>query len=152
MLLAMMQETRNFFVWSRHEGAFEIAGNALSPLPACVASGQYIAVTGSRANDGLYKLGEGGALLDETGGAFSLFDENFDGVIYGLAVPHAFVTLAGDIGAWCVKNPVSGVTSESFGNYSRTRATGLNGAVLGWIDVFAERLTPYRRMFKEVPL
>jgi hypothetical protein len=40
--------------------------------------------------------------------------------------------------------------SESFGEYSMTRASGKNGGLLTWDEQFQDALTPYRRMFSEV--
>jgi len=40
-------------------------------------------------------------------------------------------------------------TSESvYGAFSKTRATRADGLPIGWIDVFAKRLKPYRMMFE----
>ena len=44
------------------------------------------------------------------------------------------------------KNAESPYTSESFGDYSYTKATGESGAPLTWRDVFASRLNAWRKL------
>lgn len=151
MLLEWMQETRNFFLREVFKGVFFVEGGTLSPLPEGLLTGQYIVVTGSIFCDGLYKLGEDGQLLTETGEAATLPDEAFTGAVYALAVPQAVIALCGEIAAWRTSNPAGAAIGEQFGNYSYTRAQGRRG-VLTWQEAFADRLTPYRRMFKEVGL
>jgi hypothetical protein len=68
-----------------------------------------------------------------------------------MAVPPAVVALSADIEAWNEKNAdalASPYTSESFGGYSYTKASGnseSNGAY-SWKDQFASRLSKWRRL------
>lgn len=97
--------------------------------------GQYFRIIGSVFNDGLHQYP-----------ADDLTDETFDGAIWALAVPPAVVALSEEIKAWADKNQPSAYTSESFGGYSYSKATGSNGAPMGWQDVFRAQLNPYRKI------
>lgn len=103
-------------------------------LPFLV-SGQHFRIVGSVFNDGLHQYP-----------AENLTDETFDGAVWALAIPRAVQELSDEIKAWAEKNRPSAYTSESFGGYSRTVATGSNGAPMGWQDVFKAQLNPYRKL------
>lgn len=129
------------------EGDFALADGVITPTTG-LANGDYIAITGSRLNDGVYLPtvdGDGFHIADAT-------DEAFTGRVWILHPPRKFVTLVAEISAYASANAPSAVVSESFGNYSRSMAAGGNGAPIGWPVVFADRLRPFRRMFKVVPL
>lgn len=103
--------------------------------------GQYFRIVGSVMNDGLHQYP-----------ADDLTDEDFDGAVWALAVPPAVVALSDDIKAWTEKNQPSVYTSESFGGYSCSRASGANGTPAGWQDVFASQLAPYRKARENAPV
>lgn len=96
---------------------------------------QYFRIIGSAFNDGLHQYP-----------ADDLTDETFDGAIWALGIPKQVITLADEIEAWTEKNKPSAYTSESFGGYSYSKATGSNGAPMGWQDVFRAQLNPYRKI------
>lgn len=104
-------------------------------------AGQYVRIVGSTFNDGVWRWGS-----DE------LEPETFTGGIYGMAVPKEVLQLAEDIEAWATKYQDalnSPYTSESFGGYSYTRASGnanTGGSVATWQDIFASRLAPWRKI------
>lgn len=151
MLLDLMRETRNFFMRSAETGEYTAYGNTLSPAPGALP-GQYIALTGSVINDGVYRARAGGAFETEDGEDAQFTQETFTGTVYLLAVPASFSALARKIDAWNEENG-SGkeVASESFGAYSVSYAQGANGPVR-WQEKYAREIATYRRMFKEVPL
>jgi hypothetical protein len=129
------------------EGDFALVDGVLTPN-AGLAEGDYIAITGSRLNDGVYL-----PTVDTDG--FHLTDaddEAFTGRVWILHPPRKFIALVAEIAAYVAANAPSAVTSESFGNYSRSMATNSTGAPVSWPVVYADRLRPYRRMFKVVPL
>lgn len=129
------------------EGDFVLVDGVITPNTG-LTEGDYIAITGSRLNDGVY-------LPTVTDGAFVLAgteDEAFTGRVWILHPPRKFVALVAEIAAYVTANAPSAVVSESFGNYSRSVAAGSNGAPVGWPIVYADRLRPFRRMFKVVPL
>lgn len=97
--------------------------------------GQYFRIIGSVFNDGLHQYP-----------ADDLTDETFDGAVWALGIPKQVITLADEIKTWTEKHQPSAYTSESFGGYSRTVATGSNGAPMGWQDVFRSQLNPYRKI------
>lgn len=139
MLETICRECNNWFRVSDgiHDGTFVIEGGSIS-LPF-LTSGQYYRIIGSVFNDGLHRYG------DETD---DLTDETFDGTIWALAIPRAFLALAEEIEGWQTSNGNAGpYTSESFGGYSYTRATSsTTGAAATWADVFAGRLNQWRRI------
>ena len=145
MLLAVMREVRNFFIATSESGDFEIKNEVIN-LKGEYLRGQYVAVTGSLLNDGVYRLVSDDLWL------VSAVDERFTGVVYGLRVPRDFAELVDEIAAWNAQNAPSDKVSESFGTYSYHRATDAQGGAATWQSVFGRRLTPYRRMFAEVLL
>lgn len=141
MLEELMRECRNWFVIPNgvHLGTFAIKDGSIA-LPF-LAVGQYFRIIGSVFNDGVYQYG-----------ADSLTDETFNGVVWALSVPVAFVSLAADVEAWRNKyeNAAnSPFQSESFAGYSYTKSSASGnsgGSVTGWQSVFAARLNKWRKI------
>lgn len=135
MLEAILRHLNNYFIADVREGDYDVEGGNIA-LPF-LADGQYFFICDSIFNNGLHRYP-----------AFDLVDEYFYGVIWCLAIPQAIINLADEIEAWQTKNSEilnSPYTSESFGGYSYTKASGDNGAAVSWQSVFADRLTPYRK-------
>ena len=107
--------------------------------------GMYIAITGSKFNNGVYLVGDGYALTGTT-------DETFDGLVWYLYPPKEFITLCGTISTWDDAHAPETVVSESFGGYSRTNLTTKAGTIAGWQEAFKAKLNRYRRLVKVVPL
>lgn len=134
MLEELLRYLNNWFLVDRYGGTYTIEGGQLT-LPF-LTSGQYFRVFGSLFNDGLHQYP-----------AADLTDETFDGTIWALAVPKAVISLSEEISTWNKKNGAAGpYSSESFGGYSYTRATKSNGQAVGWQDVFAARLAPWKKL------
>ncbi|MBQ1232618.1 MAG: hypothetical protein IIX86_03715 [Clostridia bacterium] len=137
MLTELCAEIRNYFLEPNgiHTGKFTISGGKLAPLDF-IKDGQYIRIIGSTFNDGVYQYP-----------AIDLTDETFAGAVWALAIPPAVKALADEIKAYNEGDgKPSAYTSESFGNYSYTKATDASGAPLTWEKAFAKRLNKYRRM------
>ncbi|MBR4082530.1 MAG: hypothetical protein IKK21_12165 [Clostridia bacterium] len=131
----VMRACRNYFPTDSMHGAWTVTDGMLSP--GCgAAAGEWIALRGSRRNDGVYQLNEDGSIPGAS-------DESFSGMIYRLSPPRAFLALCEEIAAYDAARPASAVTAERFGQYS----VSLSG---GWESAFAARLAPWRRMFAEV--
>lgn len=141
MLEELMRECRNWFKVpdGAYSGTFTIKDGSIT-LPFLV-EGQYFRIIGSVFNDGVYQYGAG-----------SLTDETFDGAVWALAVPAAFISLVEDVEAWRNKyeNAAnSPFQSESFAGYSYTKSTasgGSGGSLPGWQGVFASRLNKWRKL------
>ena len=141
MLEESMRECRNWFKVpdGAYSGTFTIKDGSIA-LPF-LAVGQYFRIIGSVFNDGVYQYG-----------ADSLTDETFNGVVWALSVPAAFVSLADDVEAWRNKyeNAAnSPFQSESFAGYSYTKSSASGnsgGSVTGWQSVFAARLNKWRKI------
>ena len=58
--------------------------------------------------------------------------------------------LADEITAWDAKNPAGAYTSESFGDYSYTRAGDGAGGAATWQSAFASRMRDYQLLTSEV--
>lgn len=117
-------------------GDFEISGGMIN-LPN-VKNGQYFRILGSALNDGAYKYP-----------AADLMDEEFFGAVYPMLVPPSLLKIVDEISAWQVTNAdklVTPYTSESFGGYSYSRATGADGNAYSWQSAFAARLKQWRRL------
>ena len=136
MLEEVMHEVNNYFVKNVYKGKFEISNSSIS-LPF-LAEGQYFKIIGSVFNDGVHKYP-----------AINLKDETFEGVIQALAVPTEFIKLASDIQGWLDKYGASiegPYTSESFGGYSYSKASGADGGQITWMSQFRSRLSRWRKI------
>lgn len=144
MLTELCRECKNYFLRDRendiHTGTFEINGGEIEPLPF-LSNGQYFRIVGSVFNDGVHKYGDP---FDE-----ALTDERFDGAVWAMSVPPAFIALAEEIGNWQTQNAdavSSPYQSESFGGYSYSKATGADGGGLSWTDQFSGKLKNWRKV------
>lgn len=135
MLEEILMHLNNWFLVPNgvHEDTYEIKDGGIV-LPFLV-DGQYFRICGSVFNDGLHQYP-----------AADLTDEVFTGAVWALAIPKQVISLSDEIAAWAGKNQPSAYTSESFGGYSYSKATGSNGAPMSWQDVFEMRLNPYRKI------
>ncbi len=145
MLEQILTELHNWFrvqdgADGIHHGTYTIK-NGRIVLPF-LRDGQYFRMMGSVFNNGLHRYGPD---------MEALTDETFDGTIWAMAVPGAVVELAGEIEAWQEKYGAvmdSPYTSESFGGYSYTKASGAGDSAGsgGWQAAFRARLNPYRKL------
>lgn len=136
---------KNWFERDSVKGTFTIENGA---LPGEVADklldGQYFRIVGSILNDGVHKYTADTAID-------TLHDETFTGAVWLLAIPSEVVEIAEEIEAWNEKNAdavASPFQSESLsaGSYSYTKASGDSIASLTWQNVFASRLTQWRKI------
>ena len=133
MLETVLMYLNNWFVVGRHDDTYTIEDGGIT-LPF-LASGQYFRICGSVFNDGLHQYP-----------AENLTDEVFDGTVWALAIPKALLSTVEEITAWTAKNGDGGAyTSESFGGYSYSKATNSKGLAVGWRDVFAAQLAPWKK-------
>lgn len=134
MLESVLMYLNNWFVVGRYDDTYTIEDGGIA-LPF-LANGQYFRIVGSLFNDGVYKYSD----------TLELTDETFDGSVFAMAVPKALQTTVDEITAWMAKNGDSGpYTSESFGGYSYSKATNSKGVAVGWRDVFAAQLAPWKK-------
>lgn len=152
MLSEVCDFVHNYFEYEIHHGTFSIVNGNID-LTGLVKNGQRFRILGSALNDGIYTYYDESALYNDDDDALAdLMDETFTGAIVAMAVPKAFLKIVSDITEWQNKNGQiveSPYTSESFGGYSYTKATGSGsnaGGVLGWRDIFGARLNAYRRI------
>lgn len=141
MLEELMRECRNYFLipGGVHPDTYTIKDGSIA-LPFLVY-GQYFSIVGSVFNDGVYEYGN-----------VYLQDETFEGTIWALSVPPAFIKLSEEIKSWRdqyenVAN--SPFQSESFAGYSYTKSSAngnSGGSVTGWQGVFASRLNKWRKL------
>lgn len=128
----------------KHIGVIKISGGELENTYD-LKSGQYYRIVGSVLNDGIYKHPFN-----------TLNDEVFDGAIWEMAIPQAFLSLCDDIEAWKNKyaaadsTALSPFNSESFGGYSYSKSSGANDTAKDksgtWQGVFGARLAPWRKI------
>lgn len=140
-LTELCAELRNWFERDRIFGEFTISGGSIS-LSDFLQENQYYRIIDSAFNDGVHKYPSS-----------DLTDEVFEGAIVAMAVPPAVIALLDDITAWetdnadAIKSPYS---SESFGGYSYTKATGSGSDGTGnsadYRTVFANRLNKWRKV------
>jgi hypothetical protein len=143
MLEAVLNHLHNWFPvkGAARCGEFEIVSGEL-----CVdflKPGQYYRIVGSVFNDGLHSYP-----CDDVD---CLTDETFTGEVWPLAVPKAVISLSREIKEYREKNPDSDKVSESFADYSYTRAQTTRGGTSttgGWIAVFGPRLNAWRKPYE----
>lgn len=140
MLEQVLSEIHNWFQVDIRHGTYTIQDGGIA-LPF-LRDGQYFRIVGSVFNDGLHQYGPDMPLLE---------DEIFTGAVWALAVPKAVVELDGEISEWQKKYGAvidSPYTSESFGGYSYTKASGAGDSTGsgGWQSAFRARLNPYRKL------
>lgn len=134
MLETVLMHLNNWFVVSRNDDTYTIEDGKLT-LPF-LANNQYFRIVGSLFNDGVYQYSD----------TLDLTDETFTGSIWALDIPKALLSTVEEIAAWTAKNGESGAyTSESFGGYSYSKATNSKGMAVGWRDVFAAQLSPWKK-------
>ena len=132
MLETVLMYLNNWFAVGRYDDTYTIEDGGIT-LPFLV-NGQYFRIVGSLFNDGIYQY------------PADLIDETFDGSVWALAIPKALLSTVDEITAWQAKNGDSGpYTSESFGGYSYSKATNSKGLAVGWRDVFAAQLAPWKK-------
>ena len=132
MLETVLMYLNNWFAVGRYDDTYTIEDGKLT-LPFLV-NGQYFRIVGSLFNDGVYRY------------PADLTNETFDGSVWALALPKSLLSTVDEITAWQAKNGDSGpYTSESFGGYSYSKATNSKGLAVGWRDVFAAQLAPWKK-------
>lgn len=143
---AVMRHVNNYFESGYRATGYSITSGSITP-DDLLCPGMWIAIAGSIFHDGVWQLDEWFGLK---GLPKSAPDETFYGRVYFLRPPADFLSLCERIAEFERKTPVGGLQSESFGEYSMTRASGKNGGVLTWQEAFKDELAPYRSMFSEV--
>ncbi len=151
MLEEVCQNIRNFFCDYKKgdicAGEFQIVNGQLeglngTPTPV-IYTGLYYRIVGSRINNGIFIAGTD-TLTDE---------EAFDGEVWLLRLPVAFLALVEEIKEWQEKNGaatsdnMSPFNSESFGGYSYSKGTSSSGgAAVSWASQYAARLNAWRKI------
>lgn len=137
MLNEICKELNNWFEYFREFGKFTISDGVLQDVD--LKDGQYYRIIGSIFNDGIYQKGISTPMQDET----------FDGAVWYMAVPSDVLALDKEITAWVEaysSTENSPYQSESFGGYSYSKASGLNGSNgATWRSVFSSRLNKWRK-------
>lgn len=138
----VLRYLNNYFFRFKETGKFIIKDNKVTGLKGKYLKGQYLLIEGSTLNDGVIEI------ISTVNDEIILekpFNEEFEGVIYSLAIPQAIINLVEEIDTWKMENKKTDIISESFEGYSYTRANS-NGQVATWKDVFKEELRGYRKI------
>lgn len=140
MLEQVLREIKNWFQIGIYPGNYTIESGGIT-LPFLL-DGQYFRIIGSIFNDGLHQYGQEMP---------NLIDEEFSGTIWALAIPKAVQDIASEIDTWQSKykdTVESPYTSESFGGYSYSKASGAgdSGEAAGWQSAFRSRLNQWRKL------
>ena len=151
MLTEVCNFIHNYFEVAQISGEFQIENGAID-LDDFLRFGQRFRIVGSSLNDGIYTYRMDGVYNDDNTELAGLEDETFTGVIYAMSIPRNVMQIVDDIKTWVEKNKDaldSPYTSESFGGYSYTKASGSGsnaGGALGWQDLFRSKLNAYRKI------
>lgn len=139
-LTELCQELRNWFDRERHFGTFTIQDGTIAA--DFLSDGQYYRIVGSVFSDGVHQYPSS-----------ELRDETFTGAVWALAIPAPVIKLATEIEAWRGKYEnadsaaLSPFTSESFGGYSYTKASGSDaGGGASWQSAFRAQLNRWRKI------
>ena len=150
MLTEICQYLKNWFDKGqpKYIGKVTISGGRVSVdgIDISLKTGQYFRIIGSVLNDGVHQYPYS-----------DLNNEEFDGAVWSMAIPHHFLTLVDEITAWCEKYAsvdganMSPFASESFKGYSYSKASGATGgntasSASTWQGAFASRLAPWRKI------
>lgn len=139
MIEAVCLECNNFFAQGKDikYDKFNIV-NGKIVLPDILA-GQYIRIQGSVFNDGVYKMPDDNHTVE------GLSDEVFDGAIWAMRVPPAFIALCAKIKEYSESGAAmpNGYRSETFGGYSYTKGSNDENS---WEKVFASELNKWRKL------
>lgn len=146
MLTEVCGYLNNYFDVKRYFGFIEIRGGAVycdgNQIP--IAAGQYFALFRKNFVLGVYKYGED-----------TLIDKEFDGAVWMMDLPQAFMSLVDEIAAWQSKYggidsaAMSPFNSESFGGYSYTKSSSTDNnkkGVMTWQDTYRSRLAQYKKV------
>lgn len=143
MLNKVLRYLNNYFYRFKESGSYKIQDGKIK-VKGDYIQGQYIKVQGSYFNDKVIKII---SVEEKELTLESVVDENFEGVIYSLAIPTELLELVTEIEEFETNNKKSIYTSESFGNYSYSKNTNKDGNVATWKDVFAVDLRGYRKIY-----
>ena len=138
MLTEICIHLHNFFVRNEedkhYQKAIEIKNGVLTPS-FDIKQNQYYRIIGSTFNDGVHRLGDATDVL---------VDEVFDGSVWLMSVPKAFLDLVAEIEEYQAKyGQVTPYTSESFGGYSYSKT---DSAATSWQHAFGTRLNAWRKI------
>jgi hypothetical protein len=152
-MLTVVRHLRNAFEVSVERGDFVISDGRIA-LYESYSDNEWIAITGSKFNNGIYQLKVvdnqyllGNGTDDEKAAS----DEYFTGSVWRLLLPRDFITVCGDLLKWFESpagQPTTVVSESVVGFYTKTNATNRDGAPVGWDKVFATRLSgSWREMY-----
>ena len=143
-------------------GEISINNGSVS-MPGDYIAGEWISISGSRLNDGIYVIT--GAESEDDGGIYLLGngtdDESvlrdeppFAGLVLRLRIDNAFLELIKEIMDFeSSAGKTMPYTSETvIGLHSWTKGQKADGTPIGWAEIYKDRLAPYRRMFTEVKI
>ncbi len=145
MVEKIMAHIHNYFERTCYTGTFEIRDHVL--IFDKLIEGQYFRIVGSLLNDGVY-------INDDS---LTLHDEVFEGCIYSLAPPKAFLELCSEIAEWTEKNKeaidspypsenVIGVYSYTLKSASGGSGNSGKGNVSSWENQFYSPLNEWRKL------
>ena len=145
MLEQILKEMKNYFYVFKEINNISIIDNKIN-VKGKYKEGQYIRIIGSIFNDGIHKIIKVDNNVIELE---NLTNEDFKGTICSLAIPNEIILLSKEIEEFNSKNSnkPSSYQAESFSNYSYAKATNKRGMPVTWIDVYFNRLKPYKKMF-----
>lgn len=149
MMTEVCNNLKNWFCHKMFIGNIVIEGGALycDNEPVDIKQNQYYRIIGSVFSDGIWKYD--GEDIPQ--------DEEFEGAIWTLAIPAAFLAIIDEMKEWQEKNGgadsqmMSPFQSESFGGYSYSKSSGGGGssdssAAPTAFSVYSKRLNIWRKI------
>lgn len=150
MLEAVCAYIHNYFEDTIYTGTFTIKDGAPYDFPKMI-TGTRFRIMGSLLNDGVYTFATSAIWDDDAEKEVRLQDETFKGRIVIMRVPQRLIRLVKeDMAEYQQKygKVESPYTSESFGGYSYTKASGGSdsGGSADIFTVFHRRLNEWRKI------
>ena len=143
MITEVLDYLKNHFIYIDTNGninfenielVFEATGKTITAdFQNTYLVGQYINITDSILNDGVYKISvvATGVLTVEE----DLINETATPFIFALAIPKALITLISEINTWVTRNRgKSGISSEKIDDYSISYGSSMQSG--GWKSAF----------------
>lgn len=140
----ILRYLNNFFYEKGYKKEIEIKDSTVK-IQGDFISGQYIAIEGSRMNDGVYKVEN---ITSEGLMIIGAIDEIFEGVVFSLAIPKILIKTSEEVATYNIENTPTAFKSESNQGYSYDKGSSKDGTTgATWVEVFGNRLKPFRKMY-----
>lgn len=140
----ILKYINNYYAITQEKGLHKITNGKIT-VRGKYLEGQYILVKGSILSDGVYRVE---TVEEEEITIHGAENEEFNGCVYGLAIPKVILELNKELEEIKKDYKPSLYKTESFANYSYTLADNGEGGNLTPISAISSRLNEYRCVYE----